>query len=479
LGRLDEALDSLRAALALRPDDTDALSNTAAVLSELDRHREALRCCDRALALAPGHLEALRSKARALQALNRPAEALPIHRAIFIAKPDATGALGVGNARQALGHYEEALAAADDALALEPELTDALVNRGNALRALGRHREALQCYALVIARHPDDVDAHWNEALTRLTLGDFERGWPMYEWRTRGLSDASDRLHPTIPVWRGNEEIAGKTILLHTEQGLGDAIQFIRYAPLVAQRGARVMAVCHRPLARLFRTVSGVEGVLPGDDVVDPAPAGSPAPEADYQALLMSLPLAFGTRLDTIPDDVPYVAADPERVEHWQARLVAQGARRNIGLAWRGNPEHPGARNRDCPAELLGPLLAVPDCAFFSLQLDEGAADLAALGSRNQTVVDLAGELGDFHETAAAICALDLVISVDTAVAHLAGALGRNAWLLLSFAADWRWLLDRDDSPWYPSLRLFRQQAPGDWRNLLGRVAEELARLDG
>lgn len=472
LGRMDEARDTLERALAQRPDDANALANAAAALAELGQHGEAIERCDRALAAEPGHVEATRCKARALQALGRHEDALPLYRAAFAARGDAAGALGVGNALQALGRYEAALAAADEAVALEPELADAHNNRGNALRALGRHQEALGCYAQVVAREPDNVDAHWNEGLTHLTLGDFARGWPLYEWRTRGLSDAADSLLPGIPVWRGEEDLAGKTIVLHAEQGLGDAIQFVRYAPLVAERGARVLLTCRAPLVRLCDTIEGVDEVL---TVEDRMPASEPAVTADCQALLMSLPLAFGTTLETIPAEVPYVAADPERIEHWRARLADHGAARNIGLAWRGNPEHRGARSRDCPIEQFDELLAVPDCAFFSLQLDEGAADIAAICARGQNVVDLAGDLGDFHETAAAICALDLVISVDTAVAHLAGALDQPAWLLLSYAADWRWLTDRDDSPWYPSLRLLRQSEPGNWRGLLRRVALELA----
>ena len=468
LGRLDEALESLRQALAIRPNDEDALSNAAAVLSELGRHQEAIGCCDQALAVAPRHVEALRRKAQALQALNRHDEALPLHEAAFSTRRDAIGALGVGNALQALGRYDEALAAFDRAIDLESELADALNNRGNALRALGRHQEALDSYMQAIARRPGDVDAHQNEGLTRLILGDFERGWEKYEWRRRGPRDTSPRPRPEPPTWLGTEDLAGKTILLHPEQGFGDAIQFIRYAPLVAERGARVVATCPEALVALFRTVPGVQEVL------EP---GAAVPEADYQALLMSLPLAFRTRLDSIPADIPYVAADPQHVESWRTRLAAHGARRNIGLAWRGNPEHPGAYTRDCPSNLLAPLLDVPDCAFFSLQRDEGAADIDALASRDRPVVDLNDELGDFHETAAAISALDLVISVDTAVAHLAGALGRPAWVMLSFAADWRWLANREDSPWYPSLRLFRQATAGDWEGVLRRVAGELTHL--
>lgn len=464
LRRSAAALAAFDRALALNAEDAGAWVRRGIALQELGREREALESYANAVELAPDDTEALRGKAAALQSLNRHEEALPLHEAAFRRRRDATGALGAGNALQALGRYREALDAAEQALALQPEMPEALINRGNALRALGRHREALDSYARVIAYRPDDVGAHWNAGLTRLTLGDFERGWPEYEWRLRGLSDASGRALPEVPTWHGTEDLTGKTIVLYAEQGFGDAIQFVRYAPRVAARGARVRVACREPLERLFRTVPGVDDVCTAE-------AAQPA---DYQAFLMSLPGAFATGMEDIPAEVPYVAADPARVEHWRARLAESGARRNVGLVWRGNPEHPAARSRDCPAALLPELLAAGDCAFFSLQLDEGAADLGALAAAGRAPVDLAAELGDFHETGALIAALDLVISVDTAIAHLAGALGRPAWVLLSFAADWRWLVDRDDSPWYPSLHLLRQTAPGDWHGVLRRAAARL-----
>jgi tetratricopeptide (TPR) repeat protein len=465
LRRPEEALASFDAALAVNAGDAGAWIRRGGILRQLDRKPEALTSYDRALSLAPDEVEALRCKAQLLQALGRHDEALPVHERGFELQPDATGALGVGNALQALARYEEALAAADRALSLQPGMSEALTNRGNALRALGRHQEALECYAGVIAQQPDDVGAHWNEGLTRLTLGDFARGWAQHEWRLRGLSDVSGTDVPDVPTWRGSEDLAGKTILLRTEQGFGDALQFIRYATPVAERGARVVVACRAPLADLFRTVAGVEEVVSSD--LAPAPV-------DYQAFLMSLPLAFRTRLDTIPATIPYVHADARRVEAWRERLAALGAGRKIGLVWRGNPEHTGARNRDCPARLLDPLFEVPDCRFFGLQLTEGVDDIATMRARGCPIVDLAAELGDFHETAALIEALDLLITVDTAAAHLAGALGRPAWVMLPFAADWRWLLEREDSPWYPSLRLFRQATPGDWRDVVERVAGAL-----
>jgi len=473
LERYAEALATFDDALALQPDDAGALTHRGIALLEMDRVDEALASHGRALELQPDHAaarvnrgNALRRKADTLHAAGRHEEALPLYEEALVARADLATALGLGNALQALGRFEGALAACERALAVQPESPGALNNRGNALRALGRHQEALASYARVLALQPDNINAHWNEGLTRLTLGDFERGWDGYEWRRQGLSDADELPLAGVPTWGGSEDLEGKTILLCPEQGFGDAIQFVRYASLVAQRGAEVTVVCREPLVRLFRTVPGVRHVIP---------SGNELPRLDYQTWLMSLPLACATRLESVPATVPYMTADPERVAGWRRRFAGHDARLRVGLVWRGNPEHPDARTRDCPAELLAPLLQTRDCDFFSLQLGEGAADIGTLAARGRPIVDLAADLGDFYETAAAIEALDLVISVDTATAHLAGALGRPTWLLLQFAADWRWLLDRDDSPWYPSLRLFRQTKPGGWQGVLRRVSGELA----
>jgi len=252
--------------------------------------------------------------------------------------------------------------------------------------------------------------------------------------------------------------------VLHPEQGFGDTIQFVRYAPLVAARGARVVVACHALLTDLLRSIKGVQVI--GTD--------EPPPAFDYHTPMMSLPRAFETRLDTIPASVPYLFAQPARLEAWRRRLAARGARQRIGLVWAGNPKYPRDRARSCAVERLAPLLMLRDCMFYSLQKGATAAEVVKLDPSGERVLDYSGELESFADTAALIGALDLVISVDTAVAHLAGALGKPVWILLPFAPDWRWLQEREDSPWYPTARLFRQPRRGDWDSVLERVAAEL-----
>lgn len=467
LHRPEEALESYGRAIAVQPDYAEAFNNRAVALHGLGRHGEALANCEWALAIRPGYAEALNNRGMALQALKRHEEALACYREAFAIQPDSTKALNLGNALQALDRLDEALAWFEKALSINPDYAEALNNRGNALQALNRHEEALQSYGRAIALKPNDVEAHWNEGLTRLALGDFERGWEKYEWRWHNRKLKTPRPFRDKPEWLGTQDVAGKTVLLYAEQGFGDAIQFIRYAPWVRGRGAAVIVACHESLRRLFQTVEGVQAVV--------AP-GQPLPAFDYCIALMSLPRVFKTRLHTIPAQIPYLSADEEQVARWRRRLSAYDDQLKIGLAWRGNPRFPSARTKSCPVERLAPLVASPGCAFLSLQKGEGASEVDELVWDNRKVLDL-GELGTFSDTAALISALDVVITVDTAVAHLAGALGRPAWILLPFAADWRWLVDREDSPWYPTARLFRQPRVGDWDSVIRRTASELDRL--
>ena len=462
LGRYQEALASYERALALRPADPEALNNRGNALRALARHEEALASYERALALVAGYPKALGNRGHALLALGRHEEALASYRKAFAGAPEAPWMLGVGNALQALERSQEALAACDQAIALQPGLVDAHGARGNALQALNRHEEALAAYARALALDPENAETHWNEALTRLALGDYRLGWEKYEWRWRNPGLKTPPRETGRPLWLGAGDIAGSTILLHAEQGYGDAIQVIRYAPLVAARGARVLVSCPEPLGGLFRSVEGVAAVYT---------EGDPPPAFDWQVPLMSLPLAFRTTLETIPAGVPYVAAPPARVEAWRGRLAAASGRK-VGLAWAGNPRFGGARSKSCPVAQLAPLAAAPGCSFVSLQTGAAAAQAGELGGR--VLADPARELATFEDTAALIGALDLVISIDTAVAHLAGALGKPVWVLLPFAADWRWLRAREDSPWYPTARLFRQRSPGDWNDVIDRVRREL-----
>lgn len=347
------------------------------------------------------------------------------------------------------------------ALALQPQHVGALTNLGRAFQKQAQPQEAIVCFERALALKPDLPEAHWGLATQRLLLGDFARGWEEYEHRWALPENQGLRREFAAPRWDG-DDIAGRTILLHVEQGIGDTLQFVRYAPLLARRGARVIVLCQPPLKRLLMEMDDISVVADGE----------PLPGFDLHLPLMSLPRLFGTTLATIPADVPYLRTDPVDVRAWNGRLGGKDQFK-IGLVWAGNRRHLNDRNRSCTLEALAPLAAVPGIRLYNLQKGEAATEIRNAPT-NMDFVDLNGELVDFADTAAVITCLDLVITVDTAVAHLAGALARPAWLLLPFAPDWRWMLAREDSPWYPSLRLFRQNQAGDWGGVLTAVINAL-----
>ncbi len=462
-GRHDEAHDLIGRALAVRPESVWALSNRGLVLAALGRSAEALAAFDQALALAPDDLEARNNRGLVLQALGRDDEALHDFEQVLAARPDFVQALNNrGNVLQALGRYEEALASYAAATARAPGFAQAHYNAGAALQALDRPAEALGAYGRALALEPDYADAHWNESLVRLSLGDFAAGWRKFEWRWR-TSDAARRSPLPHPLWLGEAPLDGCSVLLHAEQGLGDAIQFVRYVPLVAARGAQVILAVHAELKRLFSDAMSDLGAAAvfGE--------GESLPPCHLRCPLLSLPHAFGTTLDTIPATIPYLAPSPELAAKWQARL-ASVPRPRVGLVWAGNPAHKNDRNRSLSLAELAPLRQLAGLGYVSLQKPGPAPG-------GDGLLDLGPELSDFAETAAAVAALDLIIAVDTAVAHLAGALGKPVWILLPFSADWRWLREREDSPWYPTARLFRQPRPGDWASVVGRVTAELQKF--
>lgn len=461
LARHEEAIAAYDQLLAIDANDAEALSNRAVSLAALGRHAEALASCEAALALRPDYAGALNNRGNALAALGRLDEAMEsLDRSLALRPGNAPALASRALVLQRIGRHEEAVASFDAALLLRPDDAASLCDRGNALQALGRHAEALASYERALALSPGDPEVQWNEALARLALGDYARGWPLYEARWRNPALKMQPRRSDKPQWRGGEDIAGRTVLLHAEQGFGDAIQCVRYAREVAARGARVVVACAPQLKTLFERADGVSGAV--------VPEREPMPAFDFHAPFMSLPLAFGTTLENIPRP-PCIRADPAKVEAWRARLG--GPRRHVGLVWSGNPDFPAARRKACPPALLSRLAAAPGCRFASLQLGAARAGVAELGA---DVLDAADDLHDFSDTAALTEALDLVVTIDTAVAHLAGALGKPVWILLPHAADWRWLVGREDSPWYPSARLYRQAAPGDWAGVIERVAHDL-----
>jgi FKBP-type peptidyl-prolyl cis-trans isomerase 2 len=357
------------------------------------------------------------------------------------------------------GLFDEALICFQRVLQLKPDHAGAYYNLGNTLVAKGQFNEAMLCYKKAIEINPEHADAHWSVGLINLRLGNFEEGWKGYEWRWK-LKDVMQQRNFTQPLWDGYN-INGRIILLHAEQGFGDTIQFIRYAPLVAQRGAKVIVECQQELVALVRNVEGVHDVIPH---------GEQLPYFDIHCPLLSLPLVFGTGLDTIPASIPYINADPALVQKWRDKISPDGSTIKIGLAWAGDPKPKFGHSRSCSLELFSSL-ASDSITYYSLQKGDASAQ-AKNPSLEIRLIDYTEEIIDFSDTAAFIENIDLVISVDTAVAHLAGALGKPVWILLPFVPDWRWMVDRKNSPWYPTMRLFRQPTQGDWESLIAYVKE-------
>jgi hypothetical protein len=465
LGRYAPALQSLEAALALDGEDAQALSNRGVALSKLGRLGDALSSFDAALKLQPFYAAAINNRGLVLEAMDRHEEALRHYeRAVDIDPGYADAWNNKGNAVLALNRPEAALSDYARALAANPKLVDAFNNRGNALMALKRLDEAIGDYDRALAISPDYADAHLNRGVCLLLSGDFRRGLPEYEWRWKAERLAGRMPDFPRPLWLGEPEIAGKTILVHAEQGLGDTLQFCRYIPMLAERGAKVVFQVQKPLAPLI--AAGLKG---GAQVIA---RGDALPHFDLHCPLMSLPLAFGTTLESIPHEVPYLTPDPERAAVWRARLEGTDSPR-IGIAWAGNPDNRNDRHRSLALKQMAPLLDL-GAAFFSLQKELG-------GDEREWTAGRAGfhHFGcDFTDTAALAAQMDVVITVDTSIAHLAGALGKPVWILLPYRGlDWRWMTARADSPWYPGARLFRQPKIGDWHSVIREVAAELEKL--
>jgi tetratricopeptide (TPR) repeat protein len=458
-GRLDEARDALERAIALKPDSAAAHIGLGNVLRAGGAAEAALEEYERAGLLAPGDIAAHSNQGLALKDLGRPEAALIRFRRALAVNPGAAEVhFNLGNTLRETGALEDAAEALARAVDLDPGHNRARANLGVTLRDLGRLDEALACFDAAIARDPGHADAHWNRALTLLLAGDFERGWAEYEWRWRATG-MTPRDFPQ-PMWDGAPP-EWRTILLHAEQGMGDCLHFIRYAPLVAAKGAKVVVECPAPLVGLVRSCAGIAEVVA---------RGAELPEFDLHAPLMSLPGLLATRGDTIPAETPYLRAPEHATTALEKVLAAPAGRINIGIVWAGNPAHDNDRNRSCDPALFSRLAEIPGVALYSLQKDDRTGALAA----PPLAADLSPVLEDFSDTAYAVAKLDLVVTVDTALAHLAGALGRPVWLALPFAPEWRWQLGRGDSPWYPSMRLFRQSRPGDWAGVFERIAQAL-----
>ena len=463
--RADEAVRSLRAAIRLKPDFPQALNNLGNVLKAQGKPQDAAACYQRAIALKPDYALAFYNLGNALRELDRPAQAIARFQRALELKPDYFDALNnLGNTLKDTDRFDRALECYRRALALQPFSPEVHNNIGNTLRELNRLEEATAHYDRAIAVAPEFADAHFGYAVIMLTRGDYLRGWLEYEWRWKAKDFPAIRWSFTQPHWLG-EPLEGRTLLLHYEQGYGDNLQLLRYVPLVCERGGSVVLEMQKPLVRLAQSLGAPVRIIR---------AGEPRPPFDLCCSLMTLPRIFGTTRETIPGPVPYLFADPALAERWRGRLGA-GPELKVGIVWAGNPRQATEKKRGVGLEAMRPLLSVPGVRWFSLQVGQRAADLARLPAG--AVEDLSGELTDFAETAAALANLDLLITTDTSVVHLAGALARPAWVMLRWAPDWRWELGRDDNLWYPSLRLFRQAQRDDWSAPVAAAREALERL--
>jgi tetratricopeptide (TPR) repeat protein len=464
--RMVEALRLLAAALKANPDSSDTMSNLGLALHTVGRYEEATLWYRHALNIAPDHPEILYNFGNACLELGRFAEARSRYDAALAIVPAHAGALvNRGNALLRLNELEAALASYDAALVAMPGHPQILTNRGHVLRRLGQPVEALAEFDKAMAVAPEFAEAHFESAMTHLSLGDFETGWKAYEWRWKTGAFAPRRRSFQAPQWQGGEPVAGKTILLHAEQGFGDTIQLIRYARLLAQMGAQVVCEVQAELQPLLSQLDGVSVIA----------SGEPLPSFDLHCPLFSLPFALKTRLETIPTDVPYLAASAERQAYWRNRLP-QG-RPRAGFVWSGSAAHRSDAARSIPLARLAALFRDLRLSCVSLQTELRGTDSDVLRDLPK-LMHLGGEIRDFADTAAIISLLDIVVSVDTVVAHLAGAIGKPVLILLPHVADFRWMREREDTPWYPTAKLLRQPAAGDWDSVIARLHDELSRLE-
>ena len=463
-----DALLSFQHALKLNPRHFDAANKAGQLLHQSERFEEALVHFNLSDKLEPNHLPTLHMRTLTLHKLKRFEEALAGSKRALKLDPANTDACNnIGNVLRSLGRNEEALPWFDRALELRPNFAAAVTNKAVTLVELHRFDEAFAAYHRATAIDPSYAAAEWNLALLEMLTGNFDAGWAGREarWKIPAISFHYPKF--SQPMWLGKEPIDGKTILINVDEGLGDTIQFARYIPMVVARGARVILAVQDALCPLLSDLPGVSQCLPLST--------SEWPAFDMYCSLSSLPLAFATRLETIPSRTPYLPAPAESCVHvWEQRLSRRD-RLRVGLVWSGNPTHDNDHNRSISLRVLARILDV-DASFVSLQKDPRPDDRAALLDRTE-IADLTAHLVDFAETAALVSCLDLVITVDTSIAHLSGALGRPTWILLPYTPDYRWLLDRDDSPWYPTVRLFRQSETREYESVLDSVRTELLAL--
>lgn len=459
LGRFEDALAAHSRACALIPGSATTWSNLAVASLKLGRLDEAEATCRRALALDPGLVIAQINLGLVLAGLGRIDEAEAVLRETASRNPSSDALYNLGCVLRDEGRLDDVVAVLKASIAARQGHAQSHNNLGITLRCLNRLKEAEDAFLEALSLEPEAAETRFNLALTLLVSGRLLPGWNEYEWRWKIKSALTVGLRRPGPQWLG-QPLQGRTLLIQAEQGLGDAIQFVRYIPRLAPFGGRVVLEVQPELIPLLEGFPGIAKLIVRGEPCD----------YDLHCPLLSLPRVFATTLETIPAEIPYIHADQTRVEAWCTRL-APYPRPRIGLVWSGSPGNTNDRNRSLSVAALAPLLTRTDIAWFSLQKGDAA------GQMMPGMIDLAPALVDFVETAAALAHLDMVITVDTSVAHLAGAMGKPTWVLLPFAPDWRWLLKRVDSPWYPTMRLFRQPTPGDWASVIQRIKAELCQI--
>ena len=467
LQRFEQALSCFQQAIHLRPDYAQAFFNRALVLHATGHLDAALADFEKAIEIQPDYAQAWNNRGVVLQAQLRWDEAATSYVRAIAAQPDLGQAhYNLGNALRALGRFEEAISSYDAAIALEADAAHAFNNRGLTLQELQSSAQAIASYDAAIAIQANYADAYWNKAIELLLCGDFAQGWKLYEWRWQRDAFTSRKRDFAQPLWLGDAPLVGKAVLLHAEQGLGDSIQFCRYAREVQALGAHVLLEVPRPLMALFASLEGVSQIIE---------KGAPLPQFDYHCPLLSLPLAFQTQLENLPGRTPYLASTAPQRDRWQRRLGPRTQPR-VGLVWSGNALDKNDLQRSMRLQDLLPYLST-DFEFICLQKEMWPADQHLI--QTSQIRFFGAQIEDFSDTAALCDLVDLVISVDTSVAHLAGALGKPTWILLPYTPDWRWMLHRDDSPWYPSVRLYRQTQERAWPPVLERMRSDLSGFSG
>ncbi len=466
-GLMDEAIVHYRRVVTLKPELAEAYFNLGNALNELDNPNDAVEQYRKALSINPDSAEVHSNLGNVLKKSGKYDDAVKHYNTAICLKPDYAEAYNnLSDVYRILGEFDKAIELAQESIQKRPDIESAYVNLGNIYFAHGNYSASIEQYQRALKIRPDYPDAHYNKGLVLLMKGEFQEGWKEYGWRfkSKEIADQINYRELGIPEWDGTS-LNGKTILIRSEQGLGDQIQFARYIPLIKEMGGRVIFECHKELMPLFESYNDI------DRLVEKPYNSDCVENVDVCVQLLNLPGIFGASLDNILADVPYLKTDTVSVEKWEARF--NRASFKIGIVWAGNPNHGNDRNRSCKLTDFTLLSSIPEVELFNLQ----KGGMSEKDERQLTVMqvtDLGKELNDFSDTASIIENLDLVISVDTSVAHLAGALGRHVWTLLPFIPDWRWMLDRDDTPWYPTMKLFRQRKPGDWEEVLERVSVKL-----